>query len=76
MPFVILTFKRRSLFLIVGWSVFGFLAYKAAAMKTENKVYNPFEILEISTVSEISLFLQSSLYLLLGHEYKRHQVTL
>ncbi|KAI0751955.1 DnaJ-domain-containing protein [Irpex lacteus] len=46
-------FQRRSLFLAVGWSAFAYLAYKVTTAKIENKVYNPFEILEISTGTSI-----------------------
>ena len=46
-----LTCTHRSLLLVVGWSIAGYFAYKAATAKIENKVYNPFEILDISTVS-------------------------
>ncbi|KAI0337570.1 DnaJ-domain-containing protein [Trametopsis cervina] len=45
--------RRRSLFLILGWSVCGFLVLKIASSKTENKVYNPFEILGISTGTSV-----------------------
>lgn len=40
---------HRSMFLIIGWSVFAFLCYKVAGAKVEGKVYDPFEILGIST---------------------------
>ncbi|KAI0092659.1 DnaJ-domain-containing protein [Irpex rosettiformis] len=45
--------QRRSLLLVVGWSIFGFLAYKATTAKIENKVYNPFEILDIGTGTSV-----------------------
>lgn len=40
----------RSLILLVGWSMFAFVAYKVAISKHDNKVYNPFEILDIAMV--------------------------
>ncbi|KAH7904234.1 translocation protein sec63 [Hygrophoropsis aurantiaca] len=45
---------RRALFIILGWSSVAYLAYKAAnTINPESKVYNPFEILGLSTgVSE------------------------
>jgi len=45
--------RRRSIFLLVGWSIFGVLVYKVASARTENKVYNPFEILDISTGTSV-----------------------
>ncbi|KAJ3554071.1 hypothetical protein NM688_g3297 [Phlebia brevispora] len=41
--------RRRTIFLLIGWTLCGFLTYKAVTSKVENKVYNPFEILDIST---------------------------
>jgi hypothetical protein len=41
----------RSLFIILGWAVFSLLAYKAATTKIDNKIYDPFEILGIKSVS-------------------------
>ncbi|KAH7930315.1 translocation protein sec63 [Leucogyrophana mollusca] len=45
---------RRAIFIALGWSSIAFLAYKAAnTSNPESKVYNPFEILGLSTgVSE------------------------
>lgn len=40
---------RRTFFLVGGWTAFAFLTYKAATTRTENKIYNPFEILGIRT---------------------------
>ncbi|KAF8871165.1 hypothetical protein BD779DRAFT_1478393 [Infundibulicybe gibba] len=37
--------------LVVGWSIFALLCYRAAGAKLDNKVYNPFEILELSSSS-------------------------
>lgn len=45
--------SRKTYLIIAGWSIFGFLCYWVAGLKTESKVYNPFEILEIS--SELSI---------------------
>ncbi|KAG1888747.1 translocation protein sec63 [Suillus subluteus] len=42
-------FTRKALFITVGWAAVAFLSFKAAHAEIENKVYNPFEILEIST---------------------------
>ncbi|KZT13196.1 uncharacterized protein LAESUDRAFT_669586 [Laetiporus sulphureus 93-53] len=36
---------RKTVFLLLGWTVAGYLAYKAATTEVENKVYDPFEIL-------------------------------
>ncbi|PPQ86765.1 hypothetical protein CVT25_012410 [Psilocybe cyanescens] len=41
--------SRRTYFLIGGWSLFTFVCYRVSLLKVENKVYNPFEILGIST---------------------------
>ena len=41
----------RSLFIILGWAVFGLLSYKVANTTIENKIYDPFEILGIGSVS-------------------------
>ncbi|TFK45466.1 DnaJ-domain-containing protein [Heliocybe sulcata] len=43
--------SRKAWFVIVGWSVFAFLSYKVSNAKLESKVYDPFEILEISRSS-------------------------
>ncbi|KAH8118300.1 Sec63 Brl domain-containing protein [Phellopilus nigrolimitatus] len=37
----------KTMFLVAGWTVFGFLAYKVTTTHNENKVYDPFEILGI-----------------------------
>ncbi|TFK66638.1 hypothetical protein BDN72DRAFT_799683 [Pluteus cervinus] len=42
-------FSTRSLLLVAGWTALGFLTYQATQIKLEHKVYNPFEILGIST---------------------------
>ncbi|KAL4241273.1 hypothetical protein ABKN59_000029 [Abortiporus biennis] len=44
-------FKKKTLFLLVGWSIFGYLAYKITTTEVEAKVYNPFEILGLSSGS-------------------------
>ncbi|THG98612.1 hypothetical protein EW026_g3617 [Hermanssonia centrifuga] len=41
--------RRRTIILLVGWTFSAFLAYRVASAKIENKVYNPFEILGISS---------------------------
>ena len=41
----------RSLFILLGWAVFGLLAYKVTTTKIDNKIYDPFEILGIKSVS-------------------------
>lgn len=41
--------RRRSFIILTGWSLFGYLVYRVASSKVENKVYNPFEILGINT---------------------------
>ncbi|GJE83968.1 DnaJ-domain-containing protein [Phanerochaete sordida] len=40
--------RRRLFILTAGWSIFAFVVYKVASSKIESKVYNPFEILDIS----------------------------
>ncbi|KAG2130456.1 translocation protein sec63 [Suillus bovinus] len=42
-------FTRNALLITAGWAAVAFLSFKAANAEIENKVYNPFEILEIST---------------------------
>lgn len=39
----------RTYFLVAGWSILGYVSYKAATAKIDNKVYNPFEILGIKS---------------------------
>lgn len=41
----------RNLFLSLGWVIFGLLAYKVTTTKIDNKIYDPFEILGIMSVS-------------------------
>lgn len=41
----------RSLSIILGWVAFSLLAYKVATTKIDNKIYDPFEILGIKSVS-------------------------
>jgi hypothetical protein len=41
----------RSLFIILGWVAFSLLAYKVSTTKIDNKIYDPFEILGIKSVS-------------------------
>ncbi|KAJ6581236.1 Sec63 Brl domain-containing protein [Mycena capillaripes] len=40
---------KKMAFVIVGWSTFAYFCWKVAGAKMDNKVYNPFEILGIST---------------------------
>lgn len=40
---------KKSLFVILGWAVFGVLSYKVMNTTIENKIYNPFEILGIGS---------------------------
>lgn len=42
-------FTRKALLITVGWAAVAFLSFKAAHAELENKVYNPFEILQIGT---------------------------
>ncbi|EIW81991.1 translocation protein sec63 [Coniophora puteana RWD-64-598 SS2] len=42
-------FSQKSLLITAGWAVVAFLTYKVVGAEIENKVYNPFEILGIST---------------------------
>ncbi len=75
---ILLNCCYRSLFLAVGWSAFAYLAYKVTTAKIENKVYNPFEILEISTVRTQKSYDLVCLMLNLhqGYQHKRYQITL
>ncbi|KAJ3745376.1 Sec63 Brl domain-containing protein [Lentinula detonsa] len=41
-------FSAKTLFIIVGWTVFAFFSYKVANAKMDNKLYDPFEILGLS----------------------------
>ncbi|EIN04311.1 hypothetical protein PUNSTDRAFT_108433 [Punctularia strigosozonata HHB-11173 SS5] len=43
--------SAKAIFLLLGWTVFGLLAWKVANTKLDNKLYDPFEILGISTGS-------------------------
>jgi len=40
---------KKNILLAVGWSLFAFVAYKASTSAVESKVYNPFEILGLSS---------------------------
>ncbi|KAF8554965.1 translocation protein sec63 [Imleria badia] len=40
---------RRTVLLLVGWSVVAFLASRVRNVESDNKVYNPYEILGVST---------------------------
>ncbi|KIK95455.1 hypothetical protein PAXRUDRAFT_140659 [Paxillus rubicundulus Ve08.2h10] len=42
-------FTKKMTMLLAGWSIVGFLAYKVRNAESDNKTYNPFEILGIST---------------------------
>ncbi|KAL4078454.1 Sec63 Brl domain-containing protein [Scleroderma yunnanense] len=44
-------FTKKTIIILVGWLMVGFLAYKVADAENENKVYNPFNILGISAGS-------------------------
>ncbi|KAI0029685.1 Sec63 Brl domain-containing protein [Vararia minispora EC-137] len=41
--------SRRAMWVIIGWIVFGVLAYTVSNIRLDNKVYDPFEILGISS---------------------------
>ncbi|KIJ19749.1 hypothetical protein PAXINDRAFT_166003 [Paxillus involutus ATCC 200175] len=41
--------RKKMIVLLAGWSIVGFLAYKVRNAESDNKTYNPFEILGIST---------------------------
>jgi hypothetical protein len=51
MPLATTNTLCRSLFIILGWVVFSLLAYKVTTTKIDNKIYDPFEILGIKSVS-------------------------
>ncbi|KAI0313248.1 Sec63 Brl domain-containing protein [Amylostereum chailletii] len=44
---------KKGAFVTVGWIVFAALSYKVAHIKVDNKVYDPFEILGISSSSSV-----------------------
>jgi len=47
---------KKSIFIISGWVVFSVLAYRVATTKIDNKIYDPFEILGItSSTSEAAI---------------------
>lgn len=50
-PHFWISFSPRSYLLVIGWSLFGYISYKVANATLDNKVYDPFEILGIRTVS-------------------------
>ncbi|KAF7969129.1 hypothetical protein HWV62_28248 [Athelia sp. TMB] len=39
----------KGTFIILGWALFGYLTYKTANAKIDNKIYDPFEILGLAT---------------------------
>ncbi|KAF4602544.1 secretory subunit [Pleurotus pulmonarius] len=39
--------SRKTIFLILGWSLFAYLSFKVGNAKLDNKIYDPFEILGI-----------------------------
>lgn len=39
--------SKKTYLLLIGWSLFGYISYKVANAKLDNKVYDPFEILGI-----------------------------
>lgn len=39
-----------------GWSLFAFVCYRVSLLKVESKIYNPFEILGIKSVRQLSYF--------------------
>lgn len=41
--------RRKTIIVLVGWSLVAFLIYKIATTEVENKIYDPFEILGIRT---------------------------
>jgi hypothetical protein len=51
MPLTAADHLCRSLFIILGWVTFSLLAYKVATTKIDIKIYDPFEILGINSVS-------------------------
>lgn len=51
MPLAATNPRCRSLFIILGWVAFSLLAYKATTTKIDTKIYDPFEILGITSVS-------------------------
>lgn len=44
--------RCRAAFVVVGWGVIAFLTYKVATTRSESKIYDPFEILGISTSTD------------------------
>ncbi|CAL1701925.1 unnamed protein product [Somion occarium] len=44
---------RKYFILAIGWALFAWVAYKVSTAEIENKVYNPFEILDIKNGASI-----------------------
>jgi hypothetical protein len=54
--FITYTCFYRTYFLLGGWSLFAFVCYRVSLLKVESKIYNPFEILGIKSVRQLSYF--------------------
>lgn len=62
-------FGNRTVIVLVGWVLVAFLVYRIATTEVENKVYDPFEILGIRSVSVIQNIYACILYSLMN-EYR------
>ncbi|KAF8996806.1 Sec63 Brl domain-containing protein [Cyathus striatus] len=45
----IFSLSKKTYFIIAGWSLFAFIGYRVSGMKTDSKIYDPFEILGIKS---------------------------
>lgn len=44
---------RKYVLLAVGWSIVGYMSYRIATTKIENKIWDPYAVLGISTSSSL-----------------------
>ena len=51
---LILDGSGRTIIILAGWSITAFFAYKILTAENVSKIYNPFEILDISTVGSFT----------------------
>jgi hypothetical protein len=72
----------RAILITAGWCIFAYLCFKVAGAKIENKVYDPFEILGLGSVSftrheqTSGVMMCPDLLLDLGSDTERNQITL
>lgn len=66
----------RLIILAAGWTFLGYVTYKVAISKNENKLYNPFEILDINMVSIVTIRYALVSEGSAGNVSKRYQIAL